>query len=254
MESTDSSKLENKELSSTSSSNKEISYTPSLTSFLKPTADYLGLTLRDYVKEKVETLKAKKRKENVQEHMENVGVILGEPLSYDEEGINSIKQLDLFDEWLDGAQDINPEDETLAKLWQGLLLEIVEGNSKNRLLISTLKQLESHEAELLLKFKNRRVFHPKGSESRFILKKLKRLDLVEFDWSYIAIIGIGYVMMIAMFIAFPSFNSFFSNQFNIIQIGLISIIPVAMSIAMLPKYKASWLGKKLLSVSPSLKK
>ena len=250
MESTESKESNGKGLATTTNSSKDVSHMPSLTAFLKPTADYAGIALRDYVKEKVENLKAKKRKKNVQQHMESVGVILGEPLNYDEESIGSIKQLDLFDEWLDGAQDIDLEDETLAKLWQGLLLEIVQGKSKNRLLISTLKQLESHEVELLLNFNKRRVFHPKDSESRFILKKLKKLELIESDLSYLTLIGVSYVMMIALFISMPSFEMFFSEKINAVQLGLISIIPVAAIYSRLPKYKASWLGKRLLNTAP----
>ena len=249
MESPEDQTKNNKELPAAT---KNVSMTPSITSFLKPTADYLGLALKDYVKDKVESLKAKKRKENVQAHMQSVGVIIGEPLNYDEETIDNIKQLNLFDDWLDGAQDVNPNDEILAKLWQGLLKEIVEGKSRNKVLISTLKSLESHEAELLLKFKNRRLFHPKDSESRYILKKLRRLELIDFDWSFITIIGISYLMAIAMFITIPTFNNIFGETFGVLQLGLMSIIPVAMSISIIPKYRASWLGRRLLDIAPEL--
>lgn len=234
---------------------KGLSVTPSLTSFLKPTADYLGTELRDYVKDKVEGLKAKKRKSNVQAHMHVVGIQLGIPLNYDEESLEAIPQLELFDDWIGGAQEVDPRDETLAKLWQGLLLEIVQGKSKNRVLINTLKSLDSHEAELLLKFKGRRLFHPKGNEERFILRKLKSLELIEFDWTFLAILGISYVMAIVMFVSIPDMGELaFGKPFNLLQLSLISILPVATMAALVPKYKTSWLGKRLLDAAPNISK
>lgn len=229
---------------------KGLSLTPTLTSFLKPTADYLGNELRDYVKVKVENLKAKKRKANVQSHMHVVGVQLGIPLNYDEESLDNIPQLELFDEWIEGAQEVDPSDEVLAKLWQGLLLEIVQGKSKSKVLIETLKSLESHEAELLLRFRGRRIYHPKGNEERFILRKLKSLELIEFDWAFLAMLGISYAMAIAIFTTVPELSKPFESTFSLFQLGLLSIIPAAAMAAVIPKYRLSWLGKRLLEFCP----
>ena len=235
--------------SSSDDTSTGISLTPSITSLLKPTTDYLGTELRDFVKSKVEDLKARKRKKNVSGHMEKVGVKLGIPLSYDEESIDNIQQLDLFDEWLDGAQDISPDDPTLSQLWQGLLRDIVQGKANNRLLINTLKELEANEAALLLRYKERRLFHPRGNEERFILRKLKRLELIEYDWFYVSTIAVSYIMVIAMLFTFPGFKALgvFGKETNLIFIALISLLPVSAFVAMLPKYKTSWLGRKLLS-------
>lgn len=38
------------------------SITPAITSLLKPTTEYLGIEIRDYVKEKIQNLKTKKDK------------------------------------------------------------------------------------------------------------------------------------------------------------------------------------------------
>lgn len=229
---------------------KGLSITPTLTAFLKPTADYLGSELRDYVKFKVESLKTKKRKRNVQFHMHEVGVLLGIPLNYDEESLDNIPQLELFDEWIEGAQEVDPNDEVLAKLWQGLLLEIVQGKSKNKVLIKTLKSLESHEAELLLKFKGRRIYHPKSNEERFVLRKLKSLELIEFEWVFLTVLGISYGMVIAIFTVIPGLSKLLAPTINLFQLGLLSTIPIAVMIAIIPKYRASWLGKRLLEFSP----
>jgi hypothetical protein len=230
---------------------KGVSLTPTLTSFLKPTADYLGIELRDYVKVKIENLKAKKRKANVQSHMNVVGVQLGIPLNYDEQSLDNIQQLELFDEWVEGAQEIDPNDEVLAKLWQGLLREIVQGKSKNKVLIKTLKSLDSHEAKLLLEFKGRAIYHPKGSEERFILRKLKSLDLIEFNWPLLAMLAISYAMAIAIFTTVPGISKPFETTFSLVQLGLLSLIPAAAMVAIIPKYRLSWLGKRLLEFCPN---
>ena len=179
--------------------------------------------------------------------MEAVGVQLGVPLSYSENTVKTIQQIDLFDEWIEGAQDIDPEEATLAKLWQGLLSEIIQGNTHNRLLLNTLKQLNSSEAALLLKFKNRRIFHPKGAEEQFILRKLKQHELIEFEWLYIAMLAVTYTISVGIFSTIPGVSKLFNGGLNVFTLAITAILPVAGLIPIIPRYKASWLGNKLLS-------
>lgn len=44
-----------------SSSSKEISFTPFLTNMLKPSAEMMGQELKEYLKEKIDTWKEKRR-------------------------------------------------------------------------------------------------------------------------------------------------------------------------------------------------
>ncbi|OFW98586.1 MAG: hypothetical protein A3E78_01670 [Alphaproteobacteria bacterium RIFCSPHIGHO2_12_FULL_63_12] len=59
---------------------------------------------------------------------------------------------ELVFKWLDAAQDINPKDQELSAVWQGLLMEIRAGNSKRNMLMKTISALEADEASVILNY------------------------------------------------------------------------------------------------------
>ncbi len=132
---------------------KGISLTPALTSLLKPSADYLAEELKEYFKEKIESLKKRKRSENISEHIKSVLEKVEKTKESYKEPAASLEQIELFEEWVEGAQDIDPNQELLSSMWRDLLKGIIRGNIKGDLLISILKQIDSFDAMLLLKFK-----------------------------------------------------------------------------------------------------
>src|SRR5947209_137774 len=73
---------------------KGFSLTPTLTKLLSPTADLLGLEIRDRVKEQIDKLKSRKRNENLEQHIQDASA------QTDKDGIKAIDQYDLFQDWL----------------------------------------------------------------------------------------------------------------------------------------------------------
>lgn len=160
------------------SNSKEISFTPFLTNILKPSAEMAGLELKEYLKSKIDSWKEKRRSENITEHVQKVQEELGEP-SDKGKNTNSIKQLELFTEWAEGAQDIGANEGVIAKLWQKLLIEISNGNTPNSNMIEVLKKLNAEEAKLLLKISNRGSLITSREKDLHYLVSLEKLGLVK---------------------------------------------------------------------------
>lgn len=66
-----------------------------------PTFEYLGEELKDKVKDTLEEHKKKKRQENTAIHL--AAVIERDP----DNKVESVEQLELFSDWLDGAENIS---------------------------------------------------------------------------------------------------------------------------------------------------
>jgi hypothetical protein len=165
---------------SNSSEIKEISVTPFLTKLLTPSADLIGGELRDYLKEKIDTWKEKKRGENIVGHVSKVqSRVENKDTSIHIEQEN-IAQLDLFSDWVEGAQDIEPESGDIADLWQELLLSIAKGDAKNKILIEKLKQVNAEEAAILLRINRSEYkrYRPQDEKDFYHLQQLENAGLV----------------------------------------------------------------------------
>ncbi|HIF6199731.1 TPA: hypothetical protein ACX3IX_004719 [Vibrio parahaemolyticus] len=149
---------------------KEISITPTITSLFKPTGDYLGEELKNYVQSRVEKAKLSKQSENVQNHLESIRT-----KATNNDSNLTYHQLDLFEEWVDGASKVDPNDKLLSEMWQNLLLDS-KNSFNSEIVLEKLKNISSGDAQTLIK-----VFRKKSlnKEDRYRLTKLKSLDLVE---------------------------------------------------------------------------
>ena len=154
---------------------KDISATPSITALLKPTADYLGEELKEFVKLKVESAKERLKKENLLKHTAEVQkkVEVNQPV--DEP---NIQQLNIFEEWVENVSSINPKDKELSGFWHSLLLNSSNSSGASNILLGKLKELDPEDAVILRKFyvRNNRTF---SKEERYRLRKLKELELLE---------------------------------------------------------------------------
>ena len=135
-----------------SSSVKGISHTPVFTALFKPAAEYLGGELREFVKNKLEELKEARRAKNLEAHFSAVRIRITKITSTTSAPSDpSLEQIELFDEWIDGVQDVNPEDQELSELWQNLLARAVIGEDISKEILRVLKTLTPMEAANLLK-------------------------------------------------------------------------------------------------------
>jgi hypothetical protein len=92
---------------------KGISLTPLLNAFLMPTAQYLGLQLRDRVKALIEG----KKDQNIRSHItRNLRTFERyKDVSYDAETFTR------FEKWIAGIEDVDFNSEELSKLWDEVL-------------------------------------------------------------------------------------------------------------------------------------
>lgn len=160
-------------------SSKEISFTPFFTNLLKPTAEMAGLEIKDFFKEKIDTWKEKRRNENIAGHVKKVQEQLERDASEKSNASNSIKQLELFAEWADGAQEIDANEGIIAELWQKLLVEIANGNFPNKDLIDKLKNITPEEAKILLKTGENKTPFCLNEKDLHYLESLESLGLVK---------------------------------------------------------------------------
>ncbi|GEA11139.1 hypothetical protein [Alteromonas sp. KUL49] len=155
-----------------------------------PTFQYLGEELRDSVKAKLEEYKDKKKRENTSLHL--AAVIDREP----EGKVESIEQLELFTEWLEGAENISDTQKELSAIWRGILKDIKNGVSIDPVIIERTKLITPHEAEVLLYFKYSKMlkrweFLAKTGRESYYLRQLEKKDIVINDSLTFRIFGIA---------------------------------------------------------------
>lgn len=241
---------------------KEITVAPALTALLKPTAEYLGLELRDYVKSHVEEWKEKRRTQNLKAHLQAVRKqIENDP--HPKNGQNpSFSQLTLFDEWIDRAQDIDPEDKELSKLWQSLLARAARGDRVSSEVMSALKTLSPREAKFLFEMKHRehlvpfrlRIF---SGKDRYLVKSLEAKRILERDHTFLILL-LPLLTLPLLIVYF--FYYYFKEE--ILQImGFTPIIPLVISLAVIliplfvrvvgmARWRLTWLGCELMNIAP----
>lgn len=238
---------------------KGLSLTPALTSLLKPSADYLAQELKEYLKGKIESLKQRKRSENISEHIKSVLEKVEKADNSYKESAATLGQIELFEDWVEGAQDIDPSQELLASMWRDLLKDIIRGNIKGNLLISILKQLDNYDAMLLLKFKIHGRYRPNNPEEKYYLKRLETLELVEEKIGHWLIMSFA-IYIPLLYLVYRSAVDF-KDALNIGAIFrfLVSLLPqfgILLAVCALiagviyrfvPNCGLSWLGEELVS-------
>ena len=238
---------------------KEITLTPTITSLLKPTGDYLGAEIKNFVKSKVEKAKLSRQSENVQWHLDNLrnkATLNDSNLTY--------HQLDMFDEWVDGASKVDPQDKLLSEMWQNLLLD-----SKNcfntEIILNKLKELSSGDAQTLIKVFSKESLN---KEDRYRLKKLKSLELVEqnefkLDCLKFIFLGLSGVAMIStatlsisppdIFLQLPRLLQVLVSWLPVVFIGTIvyMLVNAAKSgkSALFKLWQLTWLGERLVNLN-----
>jgi hypothetical protein len=163
---------------------KGISITPTITALLKPTVDYLGIEIRDYFKANVEEWKTKRRERNLNAHFEAVRDKLTKEPPSNNQSSPSIRQLAIFDEWIEKAQDIDPEDLELSDIWQNLLAKAARGERVPTEVVAALKSLSPKEAQFLVGMARRTLPFPfliggVNAENRYLAKSLEAKGIVE---------------------------------------------------------------------------
>jgi hypothetical protein len=239
--------------------NKKITFTPTLTSIIEPTAKLLGSELKNFIEEKINTWKKIKREENIIKHIERAREIK-EDIQVDTE---SIQQLDQFQEWAKYAQDIDYDDDILGKMWQDLLISIIENKNSPDYLIKKLKSLSKEEALLLIKTNSYDNFSAKTEKEQFLLKKLYLNELVVKVYNKIAFqVTVFTSIMLLLFNGILGYQNYF--KINIAQFSLNGMILIYIIILFIFGYKfikntkikgfatyeLSWIGKELIKSIP----
>ena len=89
------------------------------------------------------------------------------------------RQLNLFQEWVQGAQDIPKEDKVLSVMWEELLVKILKGIDFEGQLMRALSRLSESDAVLLLKFSRTSKYRPKSRKERYKIEQPQFYNLVE---------------------------------------------------------------------------
>lgn len=238
-----------------SNSIKELTVAPTLTALLKPTAEYLGSELRDYVKSLVEEMKEKKREQNLKAHLQAVQ----EQLENDPRPIygssTSFSQLELFDEWIDRAQEIDPMDTELSELWQSLLTRAAKGDRIPSEVVLALKTLSPMEAQFLFEMNNREpsvifTLGIDGDENRYLANSLEAKRILEK--SYVSAILIFSALSIFLVYGFYSLKYEFSKFLGDTPVISVAIAFAVIAIAVIvfsirgTRWKLTWLGDELM--------
>ena len=168
-----------------SSTMKELTLTPVITSLVKPSADLLGRELHDFLKEKLDSFKKRKRVENVAGHLKNAQARLNKQCHDSQPPTENVKQLEFFEQWVEGAQNVSPDDGELAILWQELLVKGMSNSSTSNLLIDKLKMLSIDEAKTLVSLRKRRNTLLFNDKTQFFIKSLADKGLVRIATPHI---------------------------------------------------------------------
>lgn len=220
--------------------------------FLGPSADYLGIELRDWIKEKIQKKKQEKSKqqnENLCSHINVVNELndkSGLSIFPQLDDIESLNQLTIVADCFENMQDVSPDDKALSNLWRALLTKVIIGKTRSQRLLELLKQINSEEADLFYTFRNgKNRLAPRNDYGRYYLKNLKKLGLIEINFI------IPIVINLFIFLTIPIIQSFYNNfPSSIVFVNLI----ITCLFFLTPLYKASWIGQELLSYTNLISK
>lgn len=244
-----------------------------LRTVLTPSAEYVGQELRNALRLKVEELKGHRQTENLRAHLAEVLEDIRRDAPPDAgSDPDPVRQLELFEAWCDGAQDVDPEDDELSQLWRRLLTRIAKGRVRSGLLINTLKHLDAFDAQLLLRF-SRRGYLRKGTEvEEYHLSQMQRLNLIKetterrfalliplllatYMYLYYRIyaIAVGFSEATDIAAGFRFISKMIPEVGLAIALGALVGLPLFVWI---PKWRLTWIGRDILqhAVPSSLRK
>lgn len=194
---------------------KQITITPAVTALVKdvfgPSAKLLGSELKSFLKAQFDEAKERRRSENLGKHITAVRETLTEPPP---ENV-SYKNLELFSDWVEGAQDIGEEDAVLTQMWREVLHDIVQNRKVSKSLIDLMKQVDAPMADLLIALSRvkhsrlnalRSLLNPLNSkhvdeESYHNARRLESLGLIETDQGEKVFVGMLFGVPLAGLIA-----------------------------------------------------
>lgn len=250
---------------------KNLSVTPAITALLKPTTEYLGAELRDFVKATVEEWKAKRRERNLEAHLEAVRKKLIEQPPPKAQSVPSLDQLVLFDEWIEKAQDIDPEDKDLSEIWRNLLAKAARGEIVSSDIIATLRSLTPKQAQFLALFQARQIPLPVGqapggtfrskfgavsTEERYLASALEAKGILERNYAVVlfTLVALGSCGAFA-YAYFGKLLADISPPVVIAAAGTFLILLGHLMLSQFTQWNLTWLGRELLKfVSPSRSK
>lgn len=241
---------------------KGVSITPTITALLKPTVDYLGIEIRDYFKANVEEWKAKRRERNLNAHLEAVRNKLTKEPASNNQSSPSIRQLVIFDEWIEKAQDIDPEDSELSDIWQNLLAKAARGERVPTEVLAALKSLSPKEAQFLVGMVQRTQLFPfltrgVNAENRYLAKSLEAKGIIEADYTFLIIFLL--LLSVCGVIAY-NFGAKIGTAYesgipmsSLIGVALVAgFVGIGFSMwSVLVHWRGSWLGRTLLEYATS---
>ena len=125
-------------------------YRDLLQSAVRPVGRELALAVEKHIA-LLKHRKRQKRSENLVAHLRAVAESLPDRQMDDP----TSRQRDLFDDWVEGAQDVDPGDDVLSGLWHELLREILTDGEVSKHLVSKMRRLDGVSARLLIQIGTR---------------------------------------------------------------------------------------------------
>ncbi len=239
---------------------KEITFTPFITKLITPSAELIGNELKVYLKNKIDTWKEKKRNNNIIGHIQKAQSqipIDAHSIKIDE---NNIPQIELFQEWIDYAQDINPDDELLGQMWQKILVSIAKGDKSLKLLINKLKNLSTDEALLIIKLQNKIKLKTNSDKELFLLSSLNDKGFVLKSYKHLIY---NIIIFVIFLITFSIIFAYYETKMNTVDnptllISAIVGIVIFSSFFTLvfekfnfsATWSLTWLGKEIIKYLP----
>ena len=123
-----------------------------LDKLFEPTLELLGKEIRDFIKGKLDNWKEKKKSENIQGHVQKALSSPDAVLISESRERNSAQLADAIklEEWMKGAENVDPNEPILGKMWQEMLKNVLKGNGPEEYLLKKMRDLSPKEAHLLL--------------------------------------------------------------------------------------------------------
>lgn len=246
---------------------KNVSLTPTLTTLLEPSAEYLGNELASGLKATIEPLKQKLKEKRLRKHIENVSTFIQQKPSSSNSPNLTIYQLDIFEDWLEGISNVDEDskvDEELRNLWYNLLADATKGNKHSQEVIAALKSLTPKEAHFLNSSNFQDTYI---EEAKFIGQSLEKKGLTEKNYRYLLFLTTPCLLLLAYIISMPyefftdtifrifgkysyPYSSFFGLKFLVgLMISMVIYSYIQKSLKY--SYKLTWLGKELKKLSSS---
>ncbi len=124
--------------------------TPLLTAVLKPSAEVVGREIASVVQESLQNWRRRKQDANLEGHFQRIKE-LEERKHLDLEADPSVKKSEIFERWVEGAKNIEPDRRGFSEMWQCLFIRIAMGDPESPILLKALSDLEPAEAMFLFR-------------------------------------------------------------------------------------------------------